>query len=289
MPTSSKKIPDLSETGPEFYTYWFRTEFTLPKAFSEKRVILQFNGINYRADIWLNGTELGEMAGMFNRGYFDVTDIVNRKGKNALAVLVKPVDVPGGFRKDNKKADAIGENANGGDGRIGKNTTMLMSVGWDFTFMDGIRDRNTGIWQDVELLAVGDVALRNPFVKTKLPLPDTSSSSETVIVEAINLTDQPKTATVKVVVPEAGIDVKQDVELAPKETKEVTFTPEEFPSLVVKDPKLWWPFNKGDQHLYDMTVEAEVNGTVSQNSPTDLASGKSRRIAIPRTRAGCSM
>lgn len=259
-----KKIPDLSETGPEFYTYWFRTEFTLPKAFSEKRVILQFNGINYRADIWLNGTKLGEMAGMFNRGYFDVTDIVNRKGKNALAVLVKPVDVPGGFRKDKKKADAIGENANGGDGRIGKNTTMLMSVGWDFTFMDGIRDRNTGIWQDVELLAVGDVALRNPFVKTKLPLPDTSSSSETVIVEAINLTDQPKTATVKVVVPEAGTDVKQDVELAPKETKEVTFTSEEFPSLVVKDPKLWWPFNKGDQHLYDMTVEAEVKGTVSQ-------------------------
>lgn len=257
------KIPDLSKTGPDFYTYWFRTTFTLPESFDDRRVILQFDGINYRAEIWLNGSKVGDMAGMFNRGYFDVTDLVNRQGENALAVLVKPVDVPGGFRTNKAKAKAIGENANGGDGRIGRNTTMLMSVGWDFTFMDGIRDRNTGIWRDVKLYAVGDVALRNPFVKTKLPLPDTSSASETILVEAVNLTDQPKKATVKVRVPEAGIDVKQEVELGPKQTKEVVFTPEQYPSLVVKNPKLWWPFNKGEPHLYDMVVEADVDGAVS--------------------------
>jgi len=49
------------------------------------------------------------------------------------------------------RTSAAGENQNGGDGEIGKNVTMLMSVSWDFTAPDDIRDRNTGIWRDVEL------------------------------------------------------------------------------------------------------------------------------------------
>ena len=257
------RIPDLAETGPDFYTYWFRTKFRLPPSFKDRRVVLQFDGINYRAEIWLNGRKLGDMAGMFHRGYFDATDVIDRSGDNALAVLVKPVDEPGGFRKKEKKAGAIGENANGGDGRIGRNTTMLMSVGWDFMFPDGIRDRNTGIWCDVKVRAVGDVVVRNPFVKTKLPLPKTSPASATILVEAINLTEEPKKTTIKVAAPAAGIAVQREVELAPRETKEVTFTPGEFPSLVMKEPKLWWPFNKGEPHLYDLAVEAVVNGAVS--------------------------
>jgi len=31
------------------------------------------------------------------------------------------------------------------------------------------------------------------------------------------------------------------VSLVANETKEVTFTPDEFPQLVVKNPRLWWP------------------------------------------------
>jgi hypothetical protein len=92
-----KLIPDITEAGSAFYTYWFRTEFELTPVFAGKRVILRFDGINYRAQIWVNGREVGAMAGMFNRGFFDVTDVVNYEGANGLAVLVKPVDVLGGF------------------------------------------------------------------------------------------------------------------------------------------------------------------------------------------------
>lgn len=141
----SKLIPDISETGRDFYTYWFRTDFTVPQSFKGKTVWLQLDGINYRAEVWVNGNLLSTMNGMFIQDYIDVTDFVKIGGKNGLAIKVYPVDVPGSAKP--KSWGAAGEFHNGGNGNIGLNTTMLMTVGWDFTFMDGIRDRNTGIWK----------------------------------------------------------------------------------------------------------------------------------------------
>jgi len=167
-----KIIPDMADAGREFYHYWYRTDFKVPENFTGKRIWLKLNGINYKSEIWLNGKKLGSMAGMFNSKSFDITDLVNREGTNGLAVNVLPVDFSGqSGLKGKVRSGAKGENQNGGDGMIGKNTTMLMSVGWDFTFQDGIRDRNTGIWKEVELYTTGDVVLKNPFVQTKLNLP----------------------------------------------------------------------------------------------------------------------
>ena len=162
-----KLIPDISETGSDFYTYWFRTEFAVPKEFSGKQIWLEFEGVNQKAEIWLNGKLLGELAGMFQRGVFNATSLLKADGPNALAVLVHPIEVTGGFKQKEKTVRAAGENKNGGDGEIGRNTTMLMTVGWDFTFTDGIRDRNTGIWKDVKLFATGPVTLRHPYVKSE--------------------------------------------------------------------------------------------------------------------------
>lgn len=138
-------IPDLAKTGREFYTYWFRTEFDVPENYKDKIVWLQVDGINYRAEIWVNGYLLGNMSGMFKPEYINITDFARIGQKNALAIKVYPVDMPGTIKP--KQWGATGEFHNGGDGNIGLNTTMLMSVGWDFTFNDGIRDRNTGIWK----------------------------------------------------------------------------------------------------------------------------------------------
>ena len=161
-------IPDVSVAGTQFYSYWFRREFSVPTSYRNRRVWMQFDGINYRAQVWLNGKNLGNMAGMFNRGLFDVTGAVKIGAPNALAVLVSPIDEPNGFRAKSDKPRAAGENRNGADGTIGCYTTMLMTAGWDFTFPDGIRDRNTGIWRDIKLFSTGAVALRNPFVQSDL-------------------------------------------------------------------------------------------------------------------------
>ena len=79
-------IPDLAKTGREFYTYWFRTEFDVPENYKDKIVWLQVDGINYRAEIWVNGYLLGNMSGMFKPEYINITDFARIGQKNALAI-----------------------------------------------------------------------------------------------------------------------------------------------------------------------------------------------------------
>lgn len=264
-------IPDITEVGSEFYTYWFRTEFVLPDSFAGKQVIMQLDGINYRAEIWLNGHRIGSMAGMFKRGFFNISQHIHFKGNNALAVLVKPVDVPGGFKNKFKEVRAAGENKNGGDGTIGKNVTMLMSVGWDFTFSDGIRDRNTGIWKDINLFAVEPVELRNPFVKSELSVPDLKTSYQTISADVINHSPTAQAGTIKAVIPKAGVVIEKKVELAAHETRTVSLTPEEYSILKFNSPLLWWPVNKGPQNLYEITLTYETAGRISDTVKTRFA------------------
>ena len=63
---------------------------------------------------------------------------------------------------------------------------MLMTVGWDFTFLDGIRDRNTGIWKDISFFKTNDVMLKSPFVKSTLKKPSYDESAQVVSVEVVN-------------------------------------------------------------------------------------------------------
>ncbi len=266
---SRRLIPDLQEAGREFYHYWFRTTFRVPPSLKGKRLWLKLHGINYRAAIWLNGQKLGTMAGMFEAGNFDITSVVNRTGNNVLAVDVLPVDVPGDvYRNSKKRTGAVGENNNGGDGTIGKNVTMLMSVGWDFTAPDGIRDRNTGIWRDVELYTTGNVVLQDPFVQTRLPLPDTSFSLQTVSVEVKNTTDTRQKGTLTGVIAGTSIRFGTDVELQSGETRQIVFRPDNYPQLKMKHPKLWWPLYKGDQHRYSLKLQFRQGREVAHELTT---------------------
>ena len=187
-------IPDLSVVGRDFYTYWFRTDFIVPADYKGKVIWLQLDGINYRAEVWVNGHLLSNISGMFIQDYVDITEFARVGETNALAVKVYPVDMSGTVKQ--KQWGAVGEFHNGGDGNIGLNTTMLMSVGWDFTFLDGIRDRNTGIWKSISLYATDKAAIRNPFIRSELAKPGYDKAEETVSVEVIN----PTTGSVKCVV-----------------------------------------------------------------------------------------
>ena len=263
-----KLIPDISQAGRDFYTYWFRTEFAVPAQFAGKEVWLEFEGVNQKAEIWLNGKLLGKLAGMFQRGIFNATSLVKVDGPNALAVLVHPVEVTGGFKQKGKTVRAAGENRNGGDGEIGRNTTMLMTVGWDFTLPDGIRDRNTGIWKDVKLFATGPVMLRHPYVKSELPVPALAPARETISVDVVNATTEPQDGVLTATVKEAGIKVAKPVSVKPGETLTVSFTPEEYKELVIARPRLWWPVNKGEAFLHHLTMEFSQGGKVSDRVET---------------------
>jgi beta-mannosidase len=76
----------LTEVGDYFGTVWFRREFSVPEDMRDERLYLRFGGVDYEADVWLNGTYLGSHEGMFDPFEFDVTDVVDRYGTNALVV-----------------------------------------------------------------------------------------------------------------------------------------------------------------------------------------------------------
>ncbi|HIZ91498.1 MAG TPA: glycoside hydrolase family 2 [Candidatus Bacteroides merdavium] len=261
-------IPDISQVGRDFYTYWFRTEFSVPQSYKGKTIWLQLDGINYRAEVWVNGNLLSSIKGMFLQDFIDVTSFVKVGKSNALAIKVFPVDMPGTSKP--KSWGAAGEFHNGGNGNIGLNTTMLMTVGWDFTFMDGIRDRNTGIWRGISLYATGRVALRHPFVKSELEKPNYDRSRETVSVELINPSTSNGGVTCKVKGEIIGenITFEKSVKLIRGEEKEVVFSPDEFSQLVIDKPRLWWPVNKGPQNLYNLKLTVSVNEEVCDSLQT---------------------
>ena len=266
---TSGLIPDLSTAGRDFYTYWFRTEFNTPAVAKGERIWMQIDGVNYRAEFWLNDKLVANIAGMFRQEFIDVTDYVNADAANQLAVKVYPIDEPGGPRQGVSKSwGAAGEFRNGGNGEIGKNVTMLMTVGWDFTYLDGIRDRNTGIWRDIRFFKTGEVQLNHPFVKSDLRHPAYDYSRQTISVELHNPGFRAQKVKVKGEIVGEGITFEKEVEVLRGLTETVEFRPEDFPQLNINRPRLWWPVNKGPQELYTLSLKAEVRGVVSDSIVT---------------------
>ena len=267
----SQLIPDLYHAGRDFYTYWFRTEFNAEESlFKDRKIWMQVDGINYRAEIWLNGKMVGNLSGMFLQKQLEITDYVVYNQPNVLAVKVYPVDSPGTIKpKGGKSFGAEGEFQNGGNGEIGRNVTQLMTVGWDFTFLDGIRDRNTGIWKDIKIFTTGKTILNHPFVKSELAKPNYDSSKQTVSVEVAypNYLPQNSRQKVKVIgeIKGENIHFEKEVALYREEVRNVVFTPEEFPQLIIANPRLWWPVNKGKQELYDLVLKTEIDGVVTDS------------------------
>jgi len=262
-----KLIPDLADIGRDFYSYWFRTELEFPSAeYKGRRTWLQLDGINYHAEVWLNGKLMTTYSGMFHQEKVDITDYIKLDGKNVLAIRILPIDSPG--RLMPKYWGAQNEYHNGGDGEIGRNVTMLMSVGWDFTFHDGIRDRNTGIWKDVKIFTSGDITLAHPFVRSELSHPDYDRSSEIVTVDVRNASQEEKDCTVEGEIEGTGIRFSRKLHLFRGEIQELTFSPEEFPQLTIDKPRLWWPVNKGSQELYSMKLKVKLGDVVSDSIST---------------------
>ena len=121
---NNMNIPEsLSRTD-----WWYRCKFTVPKDIDGNQLRLLFNGINYKADIYLNGKSLGDMKGAFIRGEFNITDLVNKNGENILAVHVFPPHNPG---IPHEQSMIAGQGLNGGvlstDG-----PTFISSIGWDW-------------------------------------------------------------------------------------------------------------------------------------------------------------
>jgi exo-1,4-beta-D-glucosaminidase len=222
---------DMPANSPYLVPWWYRKEFELPKHFQGRTVWMGFHGINYRAEIWINGKKVAgtdEVVGAFRRYEFEVTQYIHETGKNVVAVSVtapKP-------------------------GELG-----ITFVDWN----PMAPDKEMGLWQEVVLSDSGPVAVRHAFVDAKLDLPAAAMAHLTVRAQLQNITATTVKGTLKgkIIGAAKPVEFSQAVELAPKETREVILSPESTPVLNVEKPKLWWPYQMGDPFLHNLYLEFE--------------------------------
>ncbi len=213
--------------------WWYRTQFTPPKVPVETRFWLKFDGINFRANLWLNGIRIADatrMAGAWRVFEFDITDTVKPEQANVLALEVfapKPGDL------------------------------AITFVDWN----PSPPDKMMGIFRDVSIGTSGPVTLRNTFVSSDLDLPSLEKARLTVMTDVKNVSDKERKGILRGTI--GSVQFEQPLTLSPGEERTVRFTPEEFPALVLIQPRLWWPVHMGGQDLYDLHMEFTVGNDVS--------------------------
>src|SRR4026209_2445223 len=222
--TNLQSVPDLTTQN-----WWYRGQFNAVAGVAGQQYWLRFKGVSYRAQIWLNGTLLDSNAvGTMVVHEYNVTSLINKGGTNAVALLVTP---PGHNCVD----------------------LSFCTVDWN----PEAPDMQAGVWGKVLLDTTGAAALRDPFVKTVLPLPATNSADLTVYVDAVNGTNTTLAGTVNGTITKTGqttITFSQNVLLAPNQRQEITFNPTTYTQLHVLNPAIWWPYQFGTPELYDLSI-----------------------------------
>lgn len=241
----------------EFFAYtnwWYRNELELPASYEGKRLWLNFEGINYRAIVYVNGKSAGTIDGAFARGKFDITSLAAPGKKNCIAVLIKPVPKP-----DKMFAKPI-------EGYVypmeyPKNEpTILEADSWDW--LPTIHDRDTGLINHITLTTSGDVTVRNPLAGIHFPEKGNLKRADvTLRVQAENHAASPVRGDLKVKL--GDVKFTYPLTLDAKEKREIRLDKSNFAQLSLVGPKLWWPNGHGEQNLYDLTIEFTVNGKTS--------------------------
>ena len=234
--------------------WWYRCSISLSEDMLAKETLeLLFNGINYKADIWFNGQKIGSIAGAFIRGRFDITELA--QAENTLAVHIYPPANPG---IPHEQSPRSGGGKNGGalclDG-----PTFFCSEGWDW--MPGVRDRNIGIWQDVQLIATEGISLGDTQVITDLPLPSVAYADLTVQTSLKNSSESERTVVLEGKI--GDIVFNKEVILPAGSETQVSI-----PGIRMQNPKLWMPNGYGDPNLYELELSCTEGGKVSDKQNT---------------------
>jgi len=228
----------MPDDSPFRVSWWYRTQFQLPLSYREKEVWLHFDGINFRANIWLNGKRVAtsdQIAGTFRIHELNIKGLARPGSTNTLAVEVFP--------------------------------SQPDDLAW--TWVDwnpSPPDKNLGIFRDVYINSSGPVTVRYPQVMTRFDLPSLELAHLTINAEVENSTDVAVEGILKAHID--GVVVSQPVKLEPHEDRSVTFTPDKFRQLNISKPRVWWPLNLGSPELYSLNVEFLIAGKLSDHKNT---------------------
>jgi hypothetical protein len=67
---------------------WYRHTFTIPKSWSKKRVLLNFEAVDWETTVWINGRQVGTHRGGYDPFVFDITDALKKRGKQEVVLSV---------------------------------------------------------------------------------------------------------------------------------------------------------------------------------------------------------
>ena len=211
---------DIEITKEQFNkSWWYRTTFNLPALEEDQHVLLGFDGISYRANVWLNGKQIAnsyDMAGSFRQFEYDVTKQITQD--NVLAVEV--------FR------------AQSGEPNIG-------FADWNPRPLD----ESMGIFREVNVKICGNVAVSHSAVRSRVNIQTLNEAWLTVATELKNLSDQRVEGVVQGTAD--GLPFSCPVKLAPGEKRRFVL-PEE---IHIDNPRLWWCHTMGKPELCDLHVE----------------------------------
>ncbi len=229
-----------------FYAdFWYRTEFQAPRNQGDL-AWLHLDGVNWKAEVFLNGETLGRVDGAFYRGRFDVTGKLKTDQANALAVRIEKNATPGSVHQKTYETPS----KNGG-GLGADNPTFHASVGWDW--IPTVRGRNTGLWNNVRIVHTGTVTLEDPLVCTVVSPQNALNADVTISIRVRNHGARAVQGTVAGSLGE--ISFSRDVTLPPHSEQTVTFDPGSTPVLRMRDAKLWWSTGYGEPYLYDVELQ----------------------------------
>ncbi len=222
--------------SPFRHSWWYRTTFAVPADYKGRTLWLGFDGINFRANVWMNGKQIAsstQMAGAWRLFEYDVTAAAKPGEANALAIEVFPPQ---------------------------PHDLAITFVDWNPL----PPDKDMGLWRDVYLSASGPAAIRFPAVFTVLNSPANDLASLTVRCEIRNAAARAIDGVLRGRI--EGVAFEQAVRLGAHETRVIHFNPEQFPQLKIAKPRLWWPAQTGAQELYPLELTLEIGGKPSDVS-----------------------
>jgi beta-mannosidase len=227
---------------------WYSKQFTLPKEYAHKHISVKFSGVDYIAEVWLNGKYIGYHEGYFQPFSFDITRAVIFGKENHLMVKVNsPLE---------KMVEDWSLHKRYIKGIFGHHDTRPGGA-WS----DRGQEKNTGgIWAPVDLEIHEAALIEEVKVTPHLHLSENSADAEVQLHIGLQQA--------------AALPAKIQFKLKPYNFPSTqTNSKEIFQNLspgfnsvnvpiTVKDPALWWPWDQGKANLYQLTINVVADNQV---------------------------
>lgn len=231
---------NMPDDSPFRVPWWYRNEFVFDDIDNDDQVWLQLKGVNYSANVWLNGKCVAGsdyVIGSFRQFNLNVSCFAKPGKKNVLAIEMFP-----------PKPDDL----------------CLTFIDWNPVPPDDCM----GLWQPVSVSTTKDVAIEHPFVQSKLNCDTLDLAEISVSVDLVNTKDTPVTTVLTGKI--ENVTFQKEYKLNAFERKVCCLDTSEFSQLTFNNPRIWWPYQLGKPDLYELELSCTVDGELSDRTNTSF-------------------